>query len=465
MSKFDQSLVQMALKAFDVSRESLLDEYFELLRFKSVSSEKEYKAEVDRCSEWVKGRLEAAGLQTEIWRGDGHPVVFAEYRASDPTAPTVLLYNHYDVQPVDPLELWKSPPFEPRLDGDIVYARGAADNKGQLFYVLAAVRWMLAEFGELPLNVKLVVEGEEEIGSPSLSKLFSRYKERLKADSLLIVDSGSHSPDVPAITLGCRGIVTMTVTLTGSKGDLHSGLTGGAVYNPNRALAEILAQLYDADGRVAIPGFYDHVQEPSADERGALLLSLSDEQLEQLFSAKVTGGEKGFGALERTWLRPTLEINGVGGGYIGDGFKTVIPAKSVIKISCRVVPNQRPEEIGLLVKDFIESIIPQGITGSVQIHPGSGAPVRSRADSHTATALADALNQLSSNPAVFTLSGGSIPIVEELARAAEAEVVMMGFGLPDDDIHAPNEKFSVSRLQQGFAAIVETLRNLRVPER
>lgn len=461
MAAFEDSLVQRAISAFSDARESLLAEYFELLRFRSISSEAEFKPELDLCAEWVRSRLDRAGLKTEVWQGVGHPVVFGEFRSSSSNAPTVLLYNHYDVQPVDPLELWHSPPFEPRLDGDTVYARGAADNKGQLFYVMSAVRWMLKEFGELPLNVKLIIEGEEEIGSPSLPKLFDKYGDRLQADSLLIVDSGSHSDSVPAVTLGCRGIVTMTVTLTGSKSDLHSGLAGGAVYNPNRALAEILGKLYDSDGRIAVPGFYDRVLEPSAEERAALFLNLTDDQVEQLFSAKATGGEKGVGALERTWLRPTLEINGVAGGYSGDGFKTVIPARSIAKLSCRLVPDQNPAEIAGLVKSHLESLTPSGVAINVDVHPGSGAPVRSRPDSRTAQALAAALNQLSPRPAAFTLSGGSIPIVEELARAANAEVVMMGFGLPDDDIHAPNERFSVSRLQKGFAAIVETLRNLR----
>ncbi len=446
--------VKQLLKVFDTEQEKLLQEFFDFLRFQSVSSEPEFAPEVLRCANWVKSFLEDAGMKVELWESEHHPVVFATWLGAGPDKPTLLIYNHYDVQPVDPLELWESPPFEPTLRGNEIYARGAEDNKGQCFYVMSAVRHLLKTNKSLPVNIKLCIEGEEETGSQGIGLFLDKKKEQLKADHLFIVDLGIHTPDSPALTLGVRGIVTMTVELIGSYGDLHSGTHGGVVYNPNRGMAELLATLHDSEGRVAIAGFYDDVFDVPAAELQKIDTSFNENEFRSMFGAKTTGGEKKFSAIESAWIRPTLEINGISGGYAGEGFKTVIPAKCLAKISCRLVPKQNPLKIIELVEKHLREHTPGGLDIVITQNHGSGAPaLRTSSDTAGVRAAADVLTALFDIPCQYILSGGSIPIVPELAKAAGAEVVMMGFGLPDDNIHAPNEHFGIDRIKKGFATM------------
>ena len=438
----------------------LQEEYFEFLRLQSVSSEPGYKAQVRACAEWVEEYLLEAGLNVELWETSGYPVVFASWLNAGPDKPTVLIYNHYDVQPVDPIELWHSDPFEPTLRDGEVFARGAEDNKGQCFYVISAIRELLQRDGTLPVNVKLCIEGEEETGSAGLAGILAKRKDALAADYLFIVDLGIHAPESPALTLGVRGIATMSIELIGSNSDLHSGAHGGIVYNPNRAMVELLAKLHDEDGRIRVPGFYAEVVTPSADELAQLDFHFDEAEYETMFGAKAIGGEKGFSALQSAWIRPTLEINGIGGGYTGEGFKTVIPARTVAKLSVRLVPNQDPLKIIAAVEKFLRGNTPDGLELKIEINPGVGKSVRSSPNSKAVVASAAVYSAVFNKPCQFILSGGSIPIVPGLADAAEAEVVMMGYGLPDDNIHAPNEHFGLDRVRRGFAtmgAILELL--------
>ena len=447
---------------FDKAKDSLLEEFLTFLKFKSVSAEAEFKPQVRACCEWVVGFLEDAGMKVEIWEGAGHPTIFASYTGAGPNKPTALIYNHYDVQPVDPLDLWKSPPFEPRIEGEEIFARGASDNKGQCFYVISAVRWLLKNKGSLPVNLKLLIEGEEEVGSATLAAQLVPKQKELAADYVFIVDLGIHDKVSPALTLGVRGIVTMTVEMRGSKGDLHSGMVGGIVYNPNRAMVELLAKLYDKTGRVAIPGFYGDVEEVPEKDMAAIDFHYDEAGFRAMFEAEAVGGEhEKFGPMQRAWIRPTLEINGIGGGYTGDGFKTVIPGLTIAKLSCRLVPNQSPEKIGALVEDFLQKNKPAAVEVKVRIHPGIGDAVRTKIDSKPVQVTAQVLSEIFQKPCGYIFSGGSIPIVASLAQTCKTgEVVLMGFGLPDDNLHAPNEHFGVDRLRTGFVAMASVIERL-----
>lgn len=444
---------------YDSHAKAIEQGYFDFLRFKSISTEREFAPEVRKCADWVEGFLKDAGLQTEQWETTGHPVVFAESR-HDSQKPTVLIYNHYDVQPVDPLELWKSDPFEPTVRDGEVYARGAVDNKGQCWYVLNAVKLLMARDGELPVNVKLLIEGEEEASSDGLSRILSEKSCRLQANHLLIVDLSLNHIDKPAVTLGIRGIAIMTMKLRGSKVDLHSGGHGGIAYNPNRAMSEMLASLYDSTGRVAVDGFYDDIAELSESEKSKIDFTFDQQMYSDTFGAEPTGGEHAFSPTERCWLRPTVEINGIRGGYTGDGFKTVIPAEAIAKISCRLAPGQDPKRAAKLVAEHLRKRVPSGIQAEIEIHEGSGAAVVTSPDTPVVQAAAQAFGELAGKPCSFIMQGGSIPIVTELAKASGAEVVLLGYGLPGDLVHAPNEHFGLDRLRKGFVTIARILQLL-----
>jgi acetylornithine deacetylase/succinyl-diaminopimelate desuccinylase-like protein len=435
----------------------VFNDFFTFLRFPSISSEPSHKPQVTACCEWLSNYLKEMGFNVEIWSTPGHPTIFAKHLGAGPTKPTLLIYNHYDVQPIDPLNEWHSQPFEPSIRNGQIFARGAQDNKGQCFYTVQALKAMLDINKKFPINIKLCIEGEEECGSDGLSKIIPKYAKELKADYLAVVDLGIPASKRPSITLGLRGLITMDVDVQGTNGDLHSGSHGGIAYNPIHALTSLLASLRDASGKITVPGFYDDVQLVSAEEKKLLSLDFNEAAYIKTFGAKATGGEKDFPPQERAWLRPTLEINGISGGYAGAGFKTVIPAKAHAKISCRLAPNQDPQRTGKLVADFLEKNAPDGVTVKVHVHPGCGKALRTKATSTVAKAFAQAYSEVFEKPCEYIFEGASIPIVPQLAAASESEVVLVGLGLPDDCIHAPNEHFGVDRFEQGFLSIIRAI--------
>ena len=370
-----------------------------------------------------------------------------------------MIYGHYDVQPIDPIELWKSDPFTPTERDGYVYARGAVDDKGQIFYAMLAAIAVKQIRGKLPINLKFCIEGEEESSSVGLSKAMKKLKEKMGADFLLVPDFDQFDRKTPAITLGCRGMVSLEVVLTGSKGDLHSGLYGGIAYNPNRALAELLAKLWDENGRVQVDGFYDDVVEMDAAAQKMFQGHFEKEKYVKEFGIEAFGGEKGRTLQETATLRPTLEINGMSGGYSGAGVKTVIPSQARAKITCRLVPKQDPQKIGNQIAAFLKRHAVKGMKVDVEVHPGAFA-FRTDPHSKLANAVAGAVEEVCGAKCHRLLSGGSIPIVPALIDASGAEMVGMGYGLMDDDIHAPNERFDMERLEKGFLTVAKTIERL-----
>lgn len=447
---------------FTDNQAALLKEFSEFLAFPSISSEASYKEDVKKCADWVVQFLNSIQFKTTLWPTSGHPVIFAEDLTAGPDQPTLLIYNHYDVQPVDPLELWTTPPFRATVVDDQIYARGAQDNKGQCFYVLQALKYYKSVAGKLPINIKVIIEGEEECGSQGLIEILSQKKEALKTDFLAIVDLGIPNLQTPAITLGIRGLTTMDVKVTGSNTDLHSGSHGGLVYNPLHALTEILAKLRDPSGKINIPGFYDSIIPITPEEAEKLSLTFDEDNYHKEFDAAASGGETSYTPLERNWLRPTLEINGLWGGYNGAGFKTVIPSQAFAKISCRLVPGQDPKKTAQQVASAIEALAPRGVKVEVTIHSGGGPAVRGTPESKIVQAVAKSYEETFNKPCKYILEGASIPVVSKLAQVCEGDTVLFGLGLPGDKIHAPNEHFGVERLSKGFEIIVRTIEHLHI---
>lgn len=436
---------------FEAAEQDALQDYITFLKFESISTNPQYKPQVLACAYWLVAYLKEMGLEVELWPTQGNPVIFATHLKAGPKAPTLLIYHHYDVQPVDPLELWESPPFQPTIRNGNIYARGAEDNKGQCFYTIQAIKALLRKTGNLPVNLKLCIEGEEEVGSHGLNAILNQKEEQLKADYLVIGDVGIPDAQTPAVTLGARGIVTMDVELEGSLNDLHSGSHGGVVYNPLHALVELLAKLHDPiTGKVNVPGFYDQVLPLSPSEHAQFHFAFDEKQFFDEIGFVPTGGEKNFSPWERAWIRPTIEINGIGGGYSGPGFKTVIPAKATAKLSCRLVPGQNPQKISQLVADFLHQHVPLGICLKTHLHQGGGAAVRANPSSQIVQAFSKAYQEVFQAPTQFILCGGSIPIVTELAKTSQSEVVLVGLGLTSDLVHAPNEHFGIDRFKKGF---------------
>jgi len=442
------------------NQKNALNDYFTFLKFESISTDPAYSKEVLKCADWLVDYIKKMGFETELWKTKGHPTIFAQNLKAGPKKPTLLIYNHYDVQPVDPLNEWTTPPFEPTVRDGQVYARGAQDNKGQCFYTLQALKALFERDGALPINIKLCIEGEEECGSNGLANILKSKEKELKADYLAIVDVGIKTPHTPSVTLGVRGLVTMDVDFQGSKTDLHSGSHGGLAYNPLHALVGVLSQLRDKNGKITIPGFYDDVAPIDDKEKKSLSMKFDEHSYKSTFGIPATGGERDLHPLERNWLRPSLEINGVSGGYSGKGFKTVITAKANAKISCRLVPNQDPQKMGALIAKFIETKAPEGISVKVDVHPGGGKAVRAKPESKIVKAFSQAFSEAFGSPCKIIFEGASIPIVTELAAASKSEVVLVGLGLADDQIHAPNEHFGLDRFERGFVIIARTLQIL-----
>ena len=444
---------------FNVNRARILEDFFTFLAFQSISTDRAYQKEIRRTAEWLESYLKSIGLEVVLWETPGHPVIFASHLQAGPSRPTLLIYNHYDVQPVDPLELWKSDPFKPEIRGDSVYARGASDNKGQCFYTITAIKAVLQMARSLNLNIKLFIEGEEEAGSNGTFHILRQKKAELKADHLLIVDAGMLDATTPAVTVGMRGLVTLEVECRNASIDLHSGIHGGIALNPNRALAQLLATLWDKEGRIAIAHFYDAVQPISTEALSLLDLSFDLEQYKQTFGVKAFCPEKGYSLKESNWLRPSLEINGICGRYIGPGFKTVIPSKASAKLSCRLVSGQDPDQVCAQIERHLRLHVAQGVELKVKFHQMAKAFYTS-SQCLIATIAASCCEEIFKKSCRFILCGASVPIVVDLADVSEADTIAIGLGLEGDDIHAPNEHFSLDRFERGFLMMGRILSNL-----
>lgn len=433
-------------------KERFVGELMDLLRIPSVSADGRYKGDVARCAEAVRQYLQEAGCtDVSVCPTAGHPIVYGE-RMVDSTKPTILVYGHYDVQPADPLELWTSGPFEPVIQDGRVYARGACDDKGQMFMHVKALEMMHAT-ETLSCNIKFMIEGEEEVGSANLGAFLEANREMLRADIVLVSDTSMISLEHPSIETGLRGLAYMEVEVTGPNRDLHSGVYGGGVHNPINALCAMIASLHDADGRITIAGFYDDVQALSAEDRALLNAApFSLEAYQEDLGVRSVWGEAGYTTLERTGIRPTLDVNGIWGGYTGEGAKTVLPSKAYAKISMRLVPNQSSEVIAALFQAHFERIAPPSVTVQVRTHHG-GEPVVTPTDSVAYRAAAAAIETAFGKEPIPTRGGGSIPIVALFERILGLKTVLMGFGLDNDNIHSPNEKFDLANFYKGIETI------------
>jgi acetylornithine deacetylase/succinyl-diaminopimelate desuccinylase-like protein len=428
-------------------------ELFDFLRIPSVSARSEHNADVARAADWVAKSLRDAGLDAKIHQTKGHPVVVGEWRKAGPSAPTILVYGHSDVQPAEPLELWHSPAFEPTIRDGRIYARGSVDDKGQLFLHVKALEAHLKTRGKLPVNVIVLAEGEEEVGSENLEMFIEAHKDLLECDGVIISDSAMFAPGLPSILSSLRGLAYFQIDVKGPSGDLHSGSYGGAVVNPAMALARILATFHDADGHIAIPGFYDSVRAwPEGVRTQMRSLPFTDDGFLQEVGAPALGGEKGYSTLERIWTRPTCEVNGLLSGYTGEGAKTVLPAVAMAKVSCRLVPDQDPAQIEELMKAHVARVAPKGVTVTVT-HLHGGRPWRADLDGPLFDAAKRALKAAFGREPVITGEGGSIPVVGDFQRILGAPVLLVGFGLPGENAHAPNEWMSDENFVKGMRSI------------
>ncbi len=428
------------------------DELFAFLRIPSVSARSEHQGDCVSAAQFVADALTTIGFTTELIPTPGHPIVVGEWRGAGPTAPTLLVYGHYDVQPAEPLELWTSPAFEPEVRDGRIYARGSVDDKGQLYLHIKALQAHLEARGTLPVNVIVLAEGEEEVGSENLEAFLQREHARLACDAVVISDSTMFAPGIPSILSSLRGMAYVQLDVRGANGDLHSGMYGGAVVNPAMALARMLSTFHDAEGRVAIAGFYDAVQPfPDAVRAQMRELPFSDSGLMHEVGVPALGGEAGYTTLERLWTRPTCEVNGMLSGYTGEGAKTVLPAVSMAKVSFRLVRDQEPDEIVRLVREHIARVTPAGVTVTVTALHG-GRPWRADLKGPIIAAGKRALEAAFGRAPVITGEGGSIPVVGDFERILGAPVLLMGFGLPGENAHAPNEWISVENFRLGMRA-------------
>jgi acetylornithine deacetylase/succinyl-diaminopimelate desuccinylase-like protein len=440
------SVINFLKSNFDNSVEELK----EYLRIPSISTLESHNGEMKRCSEFVADKLKSAGMErVEIYSTEGHPLVYGEW-LKQPGKPTVLIYGHYDVQPVDPIDLWNSDPFEPVIKDEKLYARGANDDKGQNFVYIKSVEAYMKTVGSLPVNVKFIFEGEEEIGSENLEKFLQTQQELLKCDCILISDTNQYATNTPTITYGLRGLLYMEVEVTAANRDLHSGSFGGAVANPINELAKIISKLHDKNGKVTVPNFYKNLLPVSKKERDNFKrLKLSDKNYAKDLGVKELQGEKGFSTLERLWIRPTLDCNGIVGGFTEKGAKTVLPSKALAKISMRLVPNQDPEKIAKDFAKHIKSLTPKSVSVEVRkMH--HGLPAVTPLNGIGIKAAAAALKKAFGKETVYTREGGSIPVIVEFMKQLNAPAILIGFGLDSDDIHSPNEHFWLSNFEKGL---------------
>lgn len=443
----------MEQKAYiEQNKDKFLNELFDLLRIPSISADSAYAGEVRKCAEAVKTLLLAAGADSAVVEETaGHPIVYGE-KIVNPAWPTVLVYGHYDVQPSTPDELWHTPPFEPTVRDGKIYARGSADDKGQFYMHVKAFETMV-QTNTLCCNVKFMIEGEEEVGSSNLGPYCVANKQKLKSDVILISDTSMIANDIPSLDIGLRGLSYVEVEVTGANRDLHSGVYGGAVANPINVLCKMIAGMHDENKHITIPGFYDDVLEVSSDERAAMAQTPFDvEAYKKDLGIDEIMGEVGFSTIERTGIRPTLDVNGIWGGYTGEGSKTVLPSKAFAKISMRLVPNQKTEKITQLFQEYFESVAPKGVKVEVRPHHG-GEPVLTPTTSIAYKAAAAAMKESFGKEPIPTRGGGSIPIVALFEKELETKVVLMGFGLDSDALHSPNEHYGIFNYFKGIETI------------
>ena len=436
----------------DQHKERYLEEMLDLLRIPSISAKKEHKADMDKCAAAVRESLLSSGCdKAEVMATDGYPVVYGE-KLIDPAKPTVLVYGHYDVQPADPLELWHSGPFEPVIKDGKVYARGSADDKGQFYMHVKALETMVRT-NSMTTNIKFLIEGEEEVGSPNLGKFVGEHKDLLKADVILISDSSMLSMENPSLDTGVRGLSYIEVEVTGANRDLHSGTYGGAVANPITILAKMIASCHDEHNHITIPGFYDDVAVASEADRELYNKAPYDEQeYSEELGVKELWGEKGYTTYERTGIRPTIEVNGIWGGYTGEGAKTVLPSKAFAKISARLVPNQSSEKITEKLLSYFQSIAPKSVEVKTTLHHG-GEPYMTPIDSKGYQAASKAVQETFGKAPIPVRGGGSIPICSILEKELGIKIVFMGFGLDNDNLHSPNEKYNLENYYKGIETI------------
>lgn len=431
-------------------QQQFLDELIALLRMPSISTMSEHKGDLRQAAEWLADHMNGIGLSARLYETPGNPIVYAEWLGAG-DAPTVLVYGHYDVQPVDPLDEWDTDPFEPTVrDGDL-YARGSADDKGQLFTHIKAAQALLETEGALPVNLKFILEGEEESGSENLEPFISAHADLLAADVVVISDTHSRSLEQPTIVYALRGMSYMEIEVWGPSKDLHSGMYGGMVHNPAQALVEIIAQLHDANGTITVPGFYDNVRALDEAERAELAkMPYTEAELYAETGVPAPWGEAEYALHERTGARPTLEVNGLISGWTGEGAKTVLPARALAKVSCRLVPDQDPNEVYALVKDYVAQITPPTVKSEVRLLHIGHAAITER-DTPAMQAAINAFEAGWGAKPIFTREGGSIPVVADFSRILNVPVVLMGYGLPDDGLHGPNEKFALECFWRGIA--------------
>ncbi len=434
----------------NANNSSYIEELKNFLRIKSISTDENHKKDMLKGAEFVSKKLNDAGMnKVRIIKTNGHPLVYAEW-LNAPGKPTVLIYGHYDVQPVDPIELWDTPPFEPTIRNGKIYARGATDDKGQIYMHVKSVEAHLKTNGKLPVNVKFIIEGEEEIGSNNLEEFVKKNTKLLKCDAVLISDTALYAPGVPTITLGLRGIAYMEVEVTGPDRDLHSGTFGGAVANPINVLAEMISKMMDKNGHISIPGFYNDVIKISKKERERFSeLKFSEKKYAKEVNVRELKGEKGYSTLERMWVRPTLDCNGIIGGFTEAGAKTVLPSKVMAKISMRLVPNQDPNKIAKLFTKYVKQIAPKSVRVKVrEIH--GGYPIVTPMNNKATIAASKAMARAFGKKTVYMREGGSIPIVTVFAKQLNAIPVLMGLGLNTENLHSPNEHFDLNHFHLGI---------------
>ena len=437
-----------------------LEDFFEFLRFPSISTDSSHTGDVRACAEWLISKLGGMGLDTELHETPLHPIVVARNKHL-PGRKTCLIYGHYDVQPVDPLELWHSAPFEPEIRDGRIWARGATDNKGQMLAHILGVEETLQQEGELPVNLIFLFEGEEEIGSPNLVPFIQRHKDELQCDVIAVSDTGMVSRGIPTMGYGLRGIACCEVTVKGPAGDLHSGVYGGAVANPATAVAQMVSSLHDTEGRITIEGFYDDVR-PLADwerEMWADIPGMSEQDMLAITGSPALYGEAGYSSAERLWARPTAEVNGIGGGYQGEGSKPVLPAEAMVKFSFRLVPDQDPKDIMKKVQVHLQKHTPKGVTVEVEVGH-DGKPFYADPHSENGKAGQEALRQAFGKEPVLIREGGSIPIIQDMKEIFGVEALMLGLALPDCQIHAPNENFYIENFESGIRLNRALLREL-----